>query len=57
MIGEEMLAAGAYLSKDIGQLSTIRTQDLGKVILLAILALGLVFLTAGSSFVIDFLNS
>ncbi len=57
MIGEEMLAAGAYLSRDIGQLSTIRTQDLGKVILLAILTLGIVVLTAGSNFVIDFLNS
>ncbi len=57
MIGEEMLAAGAYLSRDIGQLATIRTQDLGKVILLAILGLGLVVLTVGSNFVIDFLNS
>lgn len=57
MIGEEMLAAGAYLSKDIGQLATIRTQDIGKLIFLAILALGLVALTAGSSLVIDFLSS
>jgi hypothetical protein len=57
MIGEEMLAAGAYLSRDVGQLATIRTQDIGKLILLAILALGVVVLTVGSNFVIDFLNS
>lgn len=57
MIGEEMLAAGAYLSRDPGQLSTIRTQDLGKVILLAILVIGVLVITMGSNAVIDFLSS
>ena len=57
MIGEEMLAAGAYLSRDPAQLATIRTQDIGKVILLALLVLGILLLTIGSGVMIDFLNS
>jgi hypothetical protein len=57
MIGEEMLAAGAYLSKDPGQLATIRTQDLVKTALIGILVIGLVVLALGSDVVKVFLSS
>jgi hypothetical protein len=57
MIGEEMLAAGAYLSKDPGQLATIRTQDLVKTALIGILVVGLVVLALGSDVVKVFLSS
>jgi hypothetical protein len=57
MIGEEMLAAGAYLSKDPGQLATIRTQDLVKTVLIGLLVLGIVALTFGSDIMKVFLSS
>ena len=57
MIGEEMLAAGAYLSRDPGQLATIRTQDIIKTVLVALIAFGVVALALGSDLFIAFLNS
>jgi hypothetical protein len=42
LIGEELFAASAYLSKDIPLLSTIRTQDIGKAVLMAALLVGVV---------------
>jgi hypothetical protein len=57
MIGEEMLAAGAYLSKDPGQLATIRTQDLMKFVLIGILLLGVITVSLGSQLIIELLNS
>jgi hypothetical protein len=57
MIGEEMLAAGAYLSKDPKQLATIRTQDIMKFVLLGILGLGVITLSFGSELIIELLSS
>jgi hypothetical protein len=57
MIGEEMLAAGAYLSKDPKQLATIRTQDIMKFVLLGILGLGVITLSFGSELIIELLKS
>ena len=57
MIGEEMLAAGAYLSRDPGQLATIRTQDIMKIVLIGILALGVIMLSVGNDVIKTFLNS
>lgn len=57
MIGEEMLAAGAYLSKDPGQLATIRTQDIMKFILIGILVLGVIVVSFGNDLIIQLLNS
>ena len=57
MIGEEMLAAGAYLSRDPGQLATIRTQDLLKMVLIGILVLGVITLSFANEAVVTFLNS
>lgn len=57
MIGEEMLAAGAYLSRDPGQLATIRTQDIMKFVLLGLLGIGVIALSFGSELIIELLNS
>lgn len=57
MIGEEMLAAGAYLSKDPGQLATIRTQDIMKAVLIGILVLGVIAVSLSSDVVITLLSS
>ena len=57
MIGEEMLAAGAYLSKDPGQLATIRTQDIMKFILIGILVLGVITVSFGNQLIIELLSS
>jgi len=42
LIGEELFAASAYLSRDIPLLSTIRAQDIAKALLMAALLLGAV---------------
>jgi hypothetical protein len=57
MIGEEMLAAGAYLSKDPGQLATIRTQDILKMVMIGILVLGVITFSFASEAVITLLSS
>jgi len=57
MIGEEMLAAGAYLSRDPGQLATIRTQDIMKMVLIGILILGVITLSFANEAVITLLSS
>jgi hypothetical protein len=50
-IGEEMVAAGAYLSRDPVQLASIRTQDIIKALMIAILILGIIALGLGSDIV------
>jgi len=42
LIGEEFFAASAYLSKDSKQIGSIRGQDVGKLIFMTALALGLI---------------
>jgi len=53
LIGEELYAASAYLSKEPVQLGTLRGQDLGKGFILAVLALGTILATAGVLFATD----
>ena len=45
LIGEEMYAASAYLSKDLHQLSTIKAEDMMKGIILATITIGVVLET------------
>jgi hypothetical protein len=52
-----MLAAGAYLSRDPAQLSTIRTQDVMKMVLIAILILGVITFSFANEAVITLLSS
>jgi hypothetical protein len=53
LIGEELYAAGAYLSQDPVLLGSITGQDLTKALILALILLGTIFMTFG----IDFLNN
>jgi hypothetical protein len=57
MIGEEMVAAGAYLSKDPVQIASIRTQDIIKAVMAILLLLGILTLTMGSDIVKVIINT
>jgi hypothetical protein len=48
LIGEELYAASAYLSREPVQVGTLRGQDLGKAFLLTILGIGTVLTTLGT---------
>jgi len=56
LIGEEMFAGGAYLSKDPVKLGSIAAQDVGKLIGTALILLGAVLATFGSTVVVDILK-
>jgi hypothetical protein len=47
LIGEELYAASAYLSREPVQVGTLRGQDIGKGIVLGMLVVGTLFATAG----------
>jgi hypothetical protein len=56
LIGEELFAASAYLSKDPHQLGSLRGQDVGKAVFVLILTIGILLEIAGISFLKDFLT-
>ncbi|MBM3318996.1 MAG: hypothetical protein FJY75_14210, partial [Candidatus Eisenbacteria bacterium] len=47
LIGEELFVAGAYLSREPRQLGSLKGQDLGKAVILALLLVGIVIQTTG----------
>jgi len=47
LIGEELYAASAYLSREPRLLGSLRGQDIGKVFLMAVIVLGAILLTLG----------
>ncbi|HEU5408218.1 MAG TPA: DUF6754 domain-containing protein [Nitrospira sp.] len=47
LIGEELYAASAYLSREPVQIGTLRGQDMGKAVILSMLAVGTVVATIG----------
>jgi hypothetical protein len=51
LLGEELYAASAYLSREPVLLGSIKAQDIAKVILMAIMGLGIVFLIFGSEYI------
>ncbi len=53
LIGEELYAASAYLSREPIQVGTLRGQDIGKGFILGVLALGSVLATLGVLFQAD----
>jgi hypothetical protein len=53
LIGEELYAASAYLSREPVQVGTLRGQDMGKAFLLAVLGIGVVIATVGVLFQTD----
>jgi hypothetical protein len=57
LLGEELYAASAYLSREPVLLGSIKAQDVAKVILMAIMGLGIVFLAFGSRYVITMLET
>jgi hypothetical protein len=48
LIGEELYAASAYLSREPVQVGTLRGQDMGKAFLLSVLGVGIVLATVGT---------
>ncbi|GKS64093.1 hypothetical protein YTPLAS72_13970 [Nitrospira sp.] len=48
LIGEELYAASAYLSKEPVQIGTLRGQDIGKAVILTAIAVGTVLATFGA---------
>jgi hypothetical protein len=54
LIGEELYAASAYLSREPVQLGTLRGQDIGKACILGALGLGTALATASVLFHADF---
>jgi hypothetical protein len=56
MMGEELLVAGAYLSKDPQRMGSIVGQDFMKALALIVLAIGVIMKTGGANTVIDLLK-
>ncbi len=56
MIGEEFLAAGAFISNDPHQMGTIAGQDYVKILAIAILTLGAILRTGGSDVIVTLLK-
>ncbi len=48
LMGEELYAAGAYLSRDPVLVGTLRGQDMAKLAVMAVLALGIIAVTLGT---------
>ena len=48
LIGEELYAASAYLSKEPVQIGTLRGQDIGKAVILSAIVIGTVLATVGA---------
>ena len=53
LMGEELYAASAYLSREPKLLGTLRGQDVGKAILIAMLALGTISATLGVDWIVN----
>jgi hypothetical protein len=49
LIAEEIYAAGAYVSKDAVLTGSIRGQDIGKIIALILMVIGVILTIAGSN--------
>jgi hypothetical protein len=56
LIGEEILAAGAYISRDPVQLGAIWGQDYAKLVAIVLIAVGIVLSLAGSNFLWNLLK-
>jgi hypothetical protein len=57
MIGEEAIAAGAYLSQEPAQLASIRTQDIYKWIAIVLIVIGWILRQMGNTFVNELLGT
>jgi hypothetical protein len=57
LLGEELYAASAYLSREPVLLGSIKAQDIAKAILMVIMGVGIVALAFGSDFLIRMLET
>jgi hypothetical protein len=57
LIGEEIYAAGAYVSGEAEQLGTIAGTDIAKLILIGLLLVGIVLTSAGSEVIQSILGA
>jgi len=53
LIGEELFAASAYLTREPMQLGTLKGQDVGKFLIIIVIVLGIVLETCGITFFSD----
>ena len=53
LIGEELYAASAYLSREPNQLGSLKAQDIGKATLLVLLVAGAALATLGAPWILD----
>ncbi|MCD4797088.1 MAG: hypothetical protein K8R49_07975 [Candidatus Cloacimonetes bacterium] len=56
LIGEELFAASAYLSKEPHQLGSLKGQDMGKAVFVIALVIGIILEISGIHFLKDFLT-
>jgi hypothetical protein len=56
LIGEEIFAAGAYLSKDAAMIGSIVAQDIGKYISIALIIISFILLLFGNDFIVKMLR-
>ena len=56
LVGEEIFAGGAYLSKDPVKIGNLAAQDWGKLASMAIIIIGSIMVTAGNKSMIDWLK-
>ncbi len=56
LIGEELFAASAYLSKDPQQLGSLKGQDFGKMVIIILIIAGVILEISGFTFLKDFFN-
>jgi len=56
LIGEELYAASAYLSKEPVQLGTLKAQDYTKAVAMVIMILGAILITVGLPFLLDLIT-
>lgn len=56
LIGEELLTAGAFISKDAARLGSVNGQDLAKLVAFGVMLLGAILATANSTLVSDLLK-
>ena len=57
LLGEELYAASAYLSREPVLLGSIKAQDIAKVVLMVIMVVGIVFLAFGSEYMVSLLET
>lgn len=57
LIGEELFAASAYLSGEPKQLGSLKGQDVGKVIALVVILVGVIATTIGSAWDVEVMNN